>query len=89
MQNSLIRVAVGTALILLVPFVAMRLGTGVNWDETDFLVMGVMLFTAGLMLELVMAKGGTYRIPAIVVIVGLFLWLWVELAVGLFTNWGS
>ena len=51
--------------------------------------MGAILFVTGLMLDLARRKMGKYRVGAGITIVVLFLWLWVELAVGLFTNWGS
>jgi len=51
--------------------------------------MGAILFVTGLMLDLARRKMGKYRVAAVITIVVLFLWLWVELAVGLFTNWGS
>jgi hypothetical protein len=88
-SKIIIRVALITAAILMIPFVAMRFTNEVNWDETDFIVMGTMIFVTGLMLNLIMRKAGKYRIYAALVIVFLFLWLWVELAVGLFTQWGS
>lgn len=87
--RSILRVAVCTALLLLVPYVAMFFTTEVDWNATDFIVAGTMLSVTGLLLEAVMKKGGAYKVPAAIVIVGVFLWLWVELAVGLFTNWGS
>jgi hypothetical protein len=72
-----------------VPLVAMQFNTGVNWTLSDFVVMGVLLFITGNTIDLTMRKGGKYRVLGVALIVILFLWLWVELAVGLFTNWGS
>ncbi len=89
MQKSIIRVALGTIGILLIPLVAMQFTSEVNWTFSDFAIMGTILFATGLLIELAMKKAGTYRAAAVVAIVVLFLWLWVELAVGLFTNWGS
>jgi hypothetical protein len=87
--KHIIRIALGTVGILLIPLVAMQFSSEVNWTLSDFIIMGAMLFVTGLMLDLVMRKMGRYRVAAAIAIVGLFLWLWVELAVGLFTNWGS
>lgn len=83
-QNNIIRIAIITGLILLVPLVLQF-----PWTGSDFIVAGIILFITGLMLDLAIRKGGKYRIPAAFGIIFLFLWLWVELAVGLFTNWGS
>jgi peptidoglycan/LPS O-acetylase OafA/YrhL len=90
MQNkNILQIALVTALILLVPLVAMQFTDEVSWDVTDFVVMGALLFGTGLALHLVIRKTGKYRVIAALAIVIAFLWLWVELAVGLFTNWGS
>jgi uncharacterized membrane protein len=51
--------------------------------------MGTLLFITGLGLDLVMRKAGKYKVAAVIGIVVLFLWIWAELAVGVFTNIGS
>lgn len=83
-HNRIFRIALGTGAILIVP-----LSFRWPWTRSDFIVMGTILFISGLILNLVIIRVGKYKVPAIVVIVLLFLWLWAELAVGLFTNWGS
>jgi hypothetical protein len=83
------RPVLGTLGLLLIPFIAMQLTREVNWTLSDFVSMGVMLCTTGFLLELAVRKAGKYRLIAVATIIVLFLWLWVELAVGLFTNWGS
>lgn len=93
--KNILRVALGTGLILLVPLVLqLTIGTGVdgqgfNWQRGDFLFMGTLIFIAGLALDLAWRKSGKYRILAVGAIILGFLWLWAELAVGVFTNWGS
>lgn len=99
LRYSVARVALGVALILLIPFLLMQFGIGLydpgsgfetlNWSAFDFIVMGALLFVAGLLLDFIVRKAGKYRIPGIIAVVLLFLWLWAELAVGVFTNWGS
>lgn len=84
LQNGVFRSAIGTAALLMIPLLAKF-----PWTLSDFIVMGIMLFVTGFMLDLVIRKAGKYRISAVIVIVLLFVWLWAELAVGLFTNWGS
>ena len=86
---SVTRAALMTGLVLLVPLVAMQFTEEVNWTTSDFMVMGVLVFITGLLVDVAARKAGKYRAVAITGIVLLFLWLWVELAVGLFTNWGS
>jgi hypothetical protein len=87
--TSIVRVALITAGLLAIPLLGNQFVDGWNWSPTDFAVMGAMVFIAGLMLEAVFKKAGTYRILAAAAIVVVFVWLWAELAVGVFTNWGS
>ncbi len=89
LKNNIVRILLATIGILLIPFFAMQFDTGVNWSRSDFVIMGTILFVTGLLLDLVWRKAGKNRVLAAGVVIFLFLWLWVELAVGLFTNWGS
>ena len=74
----------GAALLLLVPFVAMRFTSEVNWSAADFLVMGMLLATACGVIELAARRGGTtaYKLGVIASIGGSFLIVWANLAVG-------
>lgn len=101
MQNKVfVRIAFATGLILLIPFSFMQLQvqlpdqastpSEINWDLTDFIAMGTLIFGISSLFVL----GGRkvhkqYRLVIGVISLILFLWLWAELAVGLFTNWGS
>ncbi len=76
-------------LILLIPFIAMQFDNGSSWSVFDFVLAGVVLFVIGSVIDLAIQKAGKYKVWVIAAIVLVFLWLWVELAVGLFTNWGS
>ena len=40
-------------LILAIPLIAMQFTSEVNWDETDFIVMGVLLSITGIFIEIV------------------------------------
>ena len=73
------------ALLLLLPAIAMQFTSEVDWDETDFIVMGVMLFAACGTCELAArASGnGAYRIGAVVAVGVAFLTVWANLAVGM------
>lgn len=80
------------ALILLAPLVAMQFTSEVNWDRTDFVVMGVMLLVTGLALELALrlTSRPAFRIALGGMIVLIFLLVWGELAVGIFgTPWAG
>ena len=88
-QSIIVRPALGTVSILLIPLVAMQYTSEVNWTLSDFMEMGTMLLVVGILLELILRSKAKYRIAAAIAVVLAFLWLWAELAVGLFTNWGS
>ena len=72
-------------LILLAPFLAMQLTSEVNWDETDFIVMGLMLGSVGLAIEFLVRQSGSlaYRIGAVLAALTAFLTIWANLAVGM------
>lgn len=89
-KRLLVRPAVGTGLILLVPLVMSILdrnkapGDGWHWDASDFLVMGVLLFGAAFAYELIARKLGksTHRRILAAAIFLVVVAIWVELAVG-------
>jgi len=83
--KNVFRVALVTALILLVPLVAMQFTDEVNWELNDFVVMGILIFGTGLALDLVARKANErYRVAIGTAVVAAFLLIWVELAVGIF-----
>lgn len=76
----------GLALLLALPALAMSLGAeGVDWSASDFVIMGVLMAVLGLGIEAAvrLLTGWRSRLIAIIAVVGLFLLVWVELAVGL------
>lgn len=72
--------------ILAVPLIAMNFSKEVNWSLFDFLVMGVLLFGAGLVLEFMLRKIKVtrYRILLGALLFVVLLLIWTELAVGIF-----
>lgn len=90
MQNRVfIWIALATGLVLLVPLLAMQFSDEVNWTLSDFVVAGALLFGTGLLFVLTVRRTPKYRaVVGMVFAVGL-LYVWAELAVGIFTNWGS
>ena len=73
------------ALLLTLPFVAMQFTREVNWSPADFIVMGVMLGSAGLALEFLFRRSGShaYRLGAALAVLTVFLTVWANLAVGM------
>ena len=81
----IVRIALVTAGILLVPFVAMQFTDEVDWDVFDFAVMGSLAFGVGLAYELMARTSGNtvYRSAFGVGLAGAFLLIWVNGAVGI------
>lgn len=83
-------IALATGAILLVPLVAMQFTAGVSWDASDFIVMGLLLFGTGILFVLVARRTPSRRRLVVgCLFAAAFLYLWAELAVGIFTNLGS
>jgi len=78
-----------TGLILSVPFIAMQFTDQVVWTVSDFVVAGILLFSAGSIFVLASKKFSKHKLIVGVVVLMVLIWLWAELAVGIFTNWGS
>ena len=82
-------IAFGTGAVLLIPLVAMAFTDEVSWEVADFIIMGVLLFSMGSLFVLVSRRFPRRRIIIGAMFVALFLYLWAELAVGVFTTLGS
>ena len=83
-------IAIATGLILLIPLIAMQFTNEVKWNTTDFAVMALMLFGTGSLCVLGSRKTPRKRRLIIAIaITAVFLFIWAELAVGIFTNLGS
>jgi hypothetical protein len=85
MLRKLVRLALAVLVLLLVPFIAMRYDTGVDWTTGDFVAMGILLFGAGFLFLLAAERMRTRRqriATAVACFAGLFL-VWLNLAVGL------
>jgi hypothetical protein len=64
LYRSAVRVALGVALILSLPLVAMHFTDEVVWSLADFVLAGVLLTTIGVALELAVRKAGN-RVAAL------------------------
>jgi len=76
---------VAAALLLLLPLIAMQFTDEVNWDGTDFIVAGALLFGACGAYELAAKTTGStaYRAGAGLAILAALLLVWINLAVGI------
>jgi len=87
MKNKrLVIILTSVVILLLIPLIAMQFTDEVVWTSLDFAVMGILLLTTGLMCEIAMRKVKKikYRIILFIAILGAFLLIWAELAVGIF-----
>lgn len=84
-KRLIIILAAATAL-LSIPFIAMQFTTEVNWNLSDFLLMGFLLYGTGLICEFVLRKTKIvqYRIILCGAILLILILIWAELAVGIF-----
>lgn len=73
------------ALLLAIPFVAMRFTSEVDWSAEDFVVMGLMLGVVCGVIELAvrLTDNRAYRLASAAAIGGAFLISWANLAVGI------
>ena len=87
MHGSRWRIVIwGTAaFLLLLPLIAMQFTNEMNWDETDFIVFGTMLFSACSVYELAarMTPNSAYRAAVGVAVMAAFILIWMNLAVGI------
>lgn len=85
-MKNILRIVIGTAVLLLIPLIAMQFIDGMDWDLTDFIVMGALLLGTGLVYELIARKltSTKSRIITGVVLLVVFLLIWADLAVGIF-----
>jgi hypothetical protein len=91
LRNSVfIWIALATVAVLLIPFFAMQFTNEVSWTQTDFVVMGSLLFGIASLFVLVARKAPRRHHKLIgVIFLSVFVFIWAELAVGVFTNFGS
>ena len=73
------------AFLFLLPLVAMLFTDEMDWDETDFIVFGAMLFGACGAWELAarMTANIAYRAAVAVALAAAFILVWMNLAVGI------
>lgn len=79
------RVVFIIVLLLMVPLIAMQFTDEVNWQLNDFILMAVLLFTFSICTILMIRKLPKKRVLLSLSAIILFLFVWAELAVGLFS----
>lgn len=81
-------IALGTALILSIPFFAMQFSSEVDWKLGDFLIVGLLLFGSGaLYVSIARNTSKKRRIYVAIAIATMALLAWVHIAVGIVDTW--
>lgn len=87
MKNKRLKIILAAVpILLLIPFIAMQFTDEIDWTISDFVVMGILLLSTGLLCEFILriVVRKKYRIALCVAILVGFLLIWAELAVGIF-----
>lgn len=84
-HKNILRIAIVTACLLLVPLVAMQFNDEMVWTLSDFVFAGALLFGAGLTYELVANRSGNiaYRVAVGLAVATALILAWLNLAVGI------
>ena len=91
MQNKVfLWIAAATGLILSIPLIAMQFKSDVDWGLSDFTIIGILLFGMGSIFVFVArVTPRKYRVLIGLGFIAAVLYIWAELAVGIFTTIGS
>lgn len=82
--------AVATGIVLLIPLIAMHFTSEVRWSGMDFAVMGALFFgTCSAFVLAARRLPRRHRLTVAIICVLVFLFVWAELAVGIFTEIGT
>lgn len=89
--KSIVIILCGTLLLLAFPLLGMQFSEEITWDIPDFVIMAMLLIVTGLTYEFAVnrVKSKNHRVIIGLILFLLLLYIWVELAVGVFTNIGS
>jgi hypothetical protein len=83
-SKRIMGIVLGTIALLLIPLAAMQFTTEVTWTLSDFVIAGVLLLSTGLIFNWATNKFSKHRVIVGALIVLVFLYVWAELAVGIF-----
>lgn len=83
-------IALATVAILSIPLIAMQFSDEWDWKLPDFIIMGILLFSTGFtFVHVARVTPKKYRTVIGIAFFVALLYIWAELAVGIFTNIGS
>ena len=76
LNRPAVRVALGVVLVLSAPLVAMQFTDEVVWTLSDFIVVGVLVATIGIAIELAVKKAGSVALAIGIALLGVFCGFW-------------
>jgi len=87
----LLRVALGTGMLLLIPLIAMQFSSEVVWNLADFIIAGTLIFGTGAAYKLITRKSEkvTYRVAIGFALITSLSLIWVNGAIGIIGNEGQ
>lgn len=88
-KNAYHKLACCTVFLLFIPFFASYFTQEVNWALLDYLLMGLLIFGFGSIFVYLSKKLPKHRLVIGIAVFILFLYIWAEFAVGIFTSLGS
>lgn len=85
-EKSRLVIILTTVFLLLIPLIGMQFTNEIDWTLFDFAIAGALLMGFGLILELVIrkVKNSRRRIVICLTLLIILLFIWAELAVGIF-----
>lgn len=88
MKDKIFKWIIVTFLVLSVPLIAMQFTDELNWQMTDFIIMGTAIFGGGVSFELVKAtsKNRIIQVAFGLTLFCMFLLFWVNGGVGIIGN---
>lgn len=77
-----------TAILLIIPLIAMQFSEEAKWGVADFILAGLMLLGTGAIYDLGIRKINSklFRRLASIALIGAFFLTWAQLAVGIIGN---
>ena len=84
-SKKIVRIAIVTLVILLLPLIIMQFTDEVDWGLADFAVAGALLIGSGITYELISGKVNNivYRAAVGLAVLTAFILIWVNFAVGI------
>ena len=78
-----------TLLLFLVVWIGMQYSNEISWNLMDFVMAAVLIYGSFVSYAIISTKMPKHKNMIAFGIIVVFVYIWAELAVGIFTNWGS